>query len=90
MLCTAAGPEVVPGADGWIDWAATRSRFQSHGLYNSATETWTTAWDRYWASGAGAAFKDCSFMRFDISWFLSNSQESLATQANHHWANGPG
>jgi hypothetical protein len=25
-----------------------------------------------------------------IDWFLVSPQESLATQANHHWASGPG
>jgi hypothetical protein len=29
-------------------------------------------------------------MRGNIDWFLDNSQESLATQANHHWANAWG
>lgn len=91
MLCLAGGPDVVAGANGWIDWTATQKRFQEKGYYNPAQkQPWDQAWAAYWKTGPGNAFKNLSFMRFDISFFLSSSQESLATQANHHWANGPG
>lgn len=94
-LTTAAGPDIVAGANGWIDWNATRDNFIAKGLYNTATQTWrdggaNDAWDLYWSSGPGAAFDDLAFMRGNIGWFLATSQESLATQANHHWANAPG
>ena len=89
-LCTAAGPDVIPGADGWWDWTATKANFQAKGYWDGVAGNWDTAWSNYWAVGNGASFKDLSFMRFDISWFMDAPQESLATQANHHWANGPG
>jgi hypothetical protein len=90
MLCTAAGPDVIPGADGWWDLAATKTNFQAKGYWDGVAGNWNTAWSNCWAVGYGAGFKNLSFMRFDISWFLGAPQESLATQANHHWANGPG
>ncbi|MCX6855613.1 MAG: tandem-95 repeat protein [Verrucomicrobia bacterium] len=86
----AAGPDVVAKADGWFDLAATQTAFQTKGLYNPATQTWTQAWDSYWAFGPGAAFNSLASMRIDIKFFLEAPQESLATQANHHFANGPG
>lgn len=86
LLVAAGGPEVVAGADGWIDWNATRARFESEGYWNGDPATWTAAWDAYWASGPGAAFRDLSFMRGDVKFFLENPQESLATQANQHWS----
>ncbi len=89
-LCTAAGPDVIPGADGWWDWTATKANFQAKGYWDGVAGNWDAAWSNYWAVGCGASFKNLSFMRFDISWFLGAPQESLATQANHHWANGPG
>jgi len=81
---------VIPGADGWWDWTATKANFQAKGYWDGVEANWNTAWSNYWATGPGASFKDLSFMRFDISWFMGAPQESLATQANHHWANGPG
>ncbi len=89
-LCTAAGPDVIPGANGWWDWTATKATFQAKGFWDGVSGNWDAAWSNYWAAGYGARFKDLSFMRFDISWFIGAPQESLATQANHHWANGPG
>jgi len=89
-LCTAAGPDVIPGANGWWDWAATKANFQAKGYWDGVAANWDPAWSNYWSVGYGSKFKDLSFMRFDISWFMGSPQESLATQANHHWANGPG
>lgn len=86
----AAGQDVVAKADDWFDLAATQTSFQTKGLYDPATQTWTQAWDAYWATGPGAAFNSLSSMRIDIKFFLGSPQESLATQANHHFANGPG
>ena len=90
VLCTAAGPDVVPGDNGWYDVKRTQERFQKQGHWDGKADSWSAAWTAYWKSGPGAAFKNLSFMRFDISWFLGAPQESLATQANHHWANAPG
>ena len=90
MLCTAAGPDIIPGADGWCDWTATQTHFQAKGYWDGVPAHWNAAWSNYWAVGYGSTFKNLSFMRFDISWFLGSPQESLATQANHHWANALG
>ncbi|MEI7946883.1 MAG: FG-GAP-like repeat-containing protein [bacterium] len=90
VLCTAAGSDVVPGDNGWYDVKRTQERFQKQGHWDGKADSWSAAWTAYWKSGPGAAFKNLSFMRFDISWFLGAPQESLATQANHHWANAPG
>lgn len=90
-LCTAAGPDVVPYADGWWgDYGPTKTNFLAKGLWDGNSATWSAAWSNYWSVGAGSKFKDTSFMRFDISWFLGAPQESLATQANHYWANAVG
>ncbi|MES2922878.1 MAG: LamG-like jellyroll fold domain-containing protein [Verrucomicrobiota bacterium] len=85
-----AGPDVIAGPDAWYDQSATQANFQAKGYYTPATQTWTQAWDAYWATGPGAAFNSLASMRIDIKFFLGARQESLATQANHHWANGPG
>lgn len=94
-LTTASGPDVIAGANGWIDWTATQNNFIAKGYYNTATQTWrdggaNDAWALYWSTGPGSVFNGKSFMRGNIDWFLTSSQESLATQANHHWANGHG
>lgn len=89
-LCTAAGPDVAAGVNGWRDTTQTKANFLAKGYWDGDGATWDTAWATYWTNGVGKAFKDTSFMRGGIDWFLDNSQESLATQANHHWANGPG
>lgn len=89
-LCTAAGPDVIPGANGWRDVTATKTNFQAKGYWDGVEANWTVAWSNYWAIGVGAPFRNLSFMRGSIDWFLDNSQESLATQANHHWANAWG
>lgn len=90
MLCTAAGPDVIPGKDGWFDREKTQEYFQKKGYWDGNAKSWSAAWEAYWKKGSGAKFKNLSFMRFDISWFLGAPQESLATQANHHWANAVG
>ena len=90
MLCTAAGPDIIPGADGWLDWPATQTNFQAKGYWDGVTAHWNAAWSNYWVVGYGSTFKNLSFMRFDISWFLGSPQESLATQANQYWANALG
>ncbi len=89
-LCTAAGPDVAAGASGWRDSAQTKANFLAQGYWDGSGATWDAAWSAYWTNGVGRAFRNTSFMRGSIDWFLDSSQESLATQANHHWANGPG
>jgi Concanavalin A-like lectin/glucanases superfamily/Cadherin-like domain/FG-GAP-like repeat len=90
MLCTAAGPDIIPGADGWWDWAATKANFRAKGYWNGVEASWNTAWSNYWAVGTGAPFRNTSFMRGTIDWFMGAPQESLATQGNQHWANALG
>lgn len=89
-LCTAAGPDVIPGANGWRDTAATKTNFLAKGYWDGVEANWNAAWSNYWSVGVGAPFRNTSFMRGSIDWFLDNSQESLATQANHYWANAWG
>jgi hypothetical protein len=89
-LCTAAGPDVIPGTNGWWDWTATKANFQGKGYWDGNSGTWDTAWSNYWSVGVGAPFRNLSFMRGGIDWFIGAPQESLATQANHYWANAPG
>jgi hypothetical protein len=89
-LCTAAGPDVIAGTNGWWDWTATKTNFLAKGYWDGVSANWDRSWSNYWSVGYGASFKNLSFMRFDISWFLGAPQESLATHANHHWANGTG
>ena len=91
MLTLAAGPDVVTstGDDfGFWDWTATKAKFQAGGYWDGVAANWDAAWTAYWATGPGAAYKDLAFMRGGIDWFINNSQEAMATQANHHWAHG--
>ncbi|MFN3408487.1 MAG: Ig-like domain-containing protein [Limisphaerales bacterium] len=87
---TAAGPDVMAGTNGWRDVAATKTNFLAKGYWNGVEANWNAAWAAYWTNGPGTAFRSLSFMRGNIDWFMDNSQESLATQANHHWANARG
>jgi hypothetical protein len=89
-LSTAAGPDVLADASGWYNWDLTKQHFQSKGLWDGNSSTWSTAWENYWTTGPGTPFRSLSFMRGNIDWFLNSPQESLATQANHYWANAPG
>ena len=40
MLCTAAGPDVIPGANGWWDWTLTKANFQAKGLWDGVSANW--------------------------------------------------
>ncbi|RYD46899.1 MAG: hypothetical protein EOP83_28910, partial [Verrucomicrobiaceae bacterium] len=80
----------LKAAPGPVAQYASQACVQAKGYYTPATQTWTQAWDAYWATGPGAAFNSLASMRIDIKFFLGSPQESLATQANHHWANGHG
>jgi hypothetical protein len=86
----AGGPHIRAGANGAFSRQATEANFQALGYYTPATQTWQEAWDAYWATGPGAAFNSLASMRINIKFFLDTPQEALATQANHHWANGRG
>lgn len=84
---------IVPGENGWMDSAATQNKFKTLGLWDTTAnpkQTYTEAWDAYWAKGPGSAYNSYVTMRIDIKFFLGSSQESLATQANHHWSGSEG
>ena len=90
VLVMAGGPDIVAGSNGWFSKSLTQAHWAAIGLYDSGSQTWDEAWDAYWASGPGSAWKNQSFMRGNIPWFYNSSQESLATQANQHWADSEG
>ncbi len=90
FLVLAGGPDIVAGSDGWYDWTATKAHFKAVGLWDEAGQTWDEAWDAYWSTGPGSAWKDLSFMRGNIGWFYGAPQESLATQGNHQWMHAEG
>ena len=56
---------MLPGADGWPDWEATKAHFARKKLFDPATEKWDAAWARYWKSGPGAAFRASQIMLSD-------------------------
>lgn len=73
---------IVPGENGWMDMEKTRERFIDKKLWDGSSP-WEEAWNDYWDN---CEYKDLTFMRGNIGWFMGAKQESLATQANHHWA----
>lgn len=75
--------DIVANESGWWDSNLTRERFKQRGLWDGKNETWGDAWKAYWQK---CPYRNKVFMRGDIDWFLGSQQESLATQANHHWA----
>lgn len=84
-LVYAAGPDIVGGSNGWMDWEATKLHFKDKGLWLPPTQSWNDAWKAYWDTPAGKERRHMSFMRGGIDWFLSSPQESLATQANQYF-----
>lgn len=74
---------VVAGDDGWIDMGKTQERFREKKLWDG-TSPWNDAWESYWKT---CPYNDLTFMRGNMGWFLGAKQETLATQANHHWVN---
>ena len=90
MLVHAGGPDIMAGSNGWIDWTATKTHFQTQGYWDGVEANWNAAWSDYWTTGSGSAWRSLSFMRGSIDWFFSNSQESLATQGNHRWMHSEG
>lgn len=89
MLTLAAGPDILSANgdnnDYW-SWDVTKERFLAKAYWDGNNATWDQAFDAYWETGPGSAFKTLAFMRLDIPFFLRAPQEALATQANHHWA----
>jgi hypothetical protein len=75
--------DIVANETGWWDLGLTKERFKQRGLWDGKNETWNDTWKAYWQK---CPYRNKVFMRGDIDWFLSAQQESLATQANHHWA----
>lgn len=73
---------IVPGEDGWMDMKKTQERFIEKQLWDG-TSPWNEAWDDYWQN---CGYNDLTFMRGNMGWFMGAKQETLATQANHHWA----
>ncbi|MEL4203712.1 FG-GAP-like repeat-containing protein [Plesiomonas shigelloides] len=60
--------------------------------YNQGQYDYVRRWNQMLSLAADCSpdIKDCndlSFMRGDIEWFMGARQETLATQANQHWAN---
>ncbi len=75
--------DIVADESGWWNLNLTKERFKQRGLWDGKNETWNDAWKAYWQK---CPYRNKVFMRGDIDWFLSSQQETLATQANHHWA----
>lgn len=75
--------DIVANESGWWDLNLTKERFKQRGLWDGKNETWNDTWKAYWQN---CPYRNKVFMRGDIDWFLSAQQETLATQANHHWA----
>lgn len=90
-LSLAAGSDCITGANGWIDWKATETHFINQKLWDPSVQEWENAWRTYWYdSPAGKLRRKFSFMRGNTSWFLTNTQESLATQANQYFMDTEG
>ncbi|AQT69076.1 Laminin G domain protein [Anaerohalosphaera lusitana] len=90
MLVYCAGPDVIAGDNGWMDWTATKQHFYDNGYWDGVGANWQDDWDAYWATGPGSAWSSLTFTRGGIGWFLNSPQESLATQANLHWPHSEG
>lgn len=67
---------------GWWDFKLTQQKFKDLGLWDGKAK-WDDVWKEYWKQ---CPYRGKTFMRGDIDWFLGAQQETLATQANHHWA----
>lgn len=74
---------VVAGENGWWNRELTQKRFQERGLWDGQKGTWDAAWKKFWEN---CEYRNKVFMRGNVDWFLGSQQETLATQANHHFA----
>lgn len=74
---------VVANESGWWDVKLTQERFRERGLWDGDKATWNDTWKKHWEK---CEFRNKVFMRGNVDWFLGAQQETLATQANHHWA----
>lgn len=81
---TNAGQNDIIGVrdNGWWDLNLTKEKFKTKGLWNG-TDNWNDVWSAYWEK---CPYRVKTFMRGKIDDFLASTQESLATQGNHHWA----
>ena len=81
---TNAGQNDIIGVreDGNWDGKLTQEKFRELGLWDGKAD-WVETWKAYWEK---CPYRGKTFMRGNIDWFLGAKQESLATQANHHWA----
>ena len=85
MIVHGGGPDIRADANGWYSQSLTQAHWETAGLYTPANETWTVAWDRYWSTGAGAAFNKLSSYKNDSNFRLVTSQETLAGLANFNF-----
>ena len=65
-----------------MDAGQTQQKFIDAGLWDGNGK-WNEFWDDYWAKKC--PYNEKAFMRGNTGWFLYAKQETLATQANHHW-----
>lgn len=91
-IVTAGGADIIPatGINGWWDANATKEHFKQKNFWDGNNANWNEAWKNYWENGDGKKFNSLSTMRISADFFLTTRQESLATQANHYWANARG
>lgn len=71
-----------------VDWGATKARFQSLGLWDGASATWSDAWNRYWRTGTGSGYND-HWLRNNLQLMCEAPQEAFATLANQYFTSGP-
>ncbi len=81
MLVYGGGPDIRADASGWYSQSLTQAHWQTAGHWDG-TEDWTTAWDRYWTTGPGAAFNKLTSYKNEANFRLVTSQESLSGLAN--------
>ncbi|MFM2012962.1 MAG: hypothetical protein RLZZ396_1746, partial [Planctomycetota bacterium] len=96
MLVDAAGrnengtPFVIADPNtGWFNVQLTQEHWKKQGWWNG-TDNWWSTYGEFFRNGLGKQWNDRGFMRGNISWFLNNPQESLATQGNQYWNSGEG
>lgn len=80
---TNAGTNDIIGVSdsGWWNPNLTKEKFKAKKLWDGVAD-WDTTWKEFWEK---CPYRGKTFMRGNIDSFLGSQQESLATQANHHW-----